>query len=435
VISSSVSSPVIRKAPRFGFSQLAKKLIVGQLKHLHTGSLTIKEYQIQDQSDSPKLVNEFHFGQILDHDHKHYAEIHIHDLSSYTDIMLAGSIGAAEAYMTGDWTTPDLTRVIRVMVKNMDLLDDMEGGLATLSRPFLKWFHKLNQNTEKGSKRNIAAHYDLGNDLFELFLDPTMMYSSGIFPNPQATMEEASLHKLHTICEKLQLTPQDHVIEIGTGWGSFAIYAAKHYGCQVTTTTISEQQFKYAQKRISEEGLENKITLLMSDYRDLEGHYDKLVSIEMIEAVGHKYFPTFFEKCSQLLKTDGLMLMQAITIDEGRYEQALKNVDFIQRYIFPGSCIPSVTALTKAASQVSDLRLMHMEDFADHYGETLKRWHQDFNEQLVKVRDLGYSEEFIRMWQFYLSYCEGGFREKTIGVSHLMYSHPQSSFEWLPLNA
>jgi len=305
------------------------------------------------------------------------------------------------------------------------VVDGMEGGLAKLSAPVVKWFHSLNENTEKGSRRNIAAHYDLGNDLFELFLDPTMMYSSGIFPTKEASMEDASLNKLEIICQKLQLSPEDHLLEIGTGWGSMAIYAAKHYGCKVTTTTISEEQYQWANNRIQEEGLTEQITLLKSDYRNLEGQYDKLVSVEMIEAVGWKYYNTFFEKCSSLLKPDGLMLIQAITILDQRYESARKNVDFIQRYIFPGSCIPSIHALNSASMESSDMRMVKLEDYGQHYARTLKAWQTTFMAKLDQVRQQGYSEEFIRMWQFYLSYCEGGFAERQLGLAHMFFAKPE----------
>ena len=392
-------------------NSVARKLVLAQLKTLHTGHLIVK-----DDSET------FSFG---DQNCKLKAELHVKDASVFRDILTGGSIGAAEAFMTGDWTTPDLTKLIRLMVKNIDVVDGMEGGLAKLSAPVMKWFHSLNENTEKGSRRNIAAHYDLGNDLFELFLDPTMMYSSGIFPSKEASMEDASLNKLDIICQKLHLTPDDHLLEIGTGWGSMAIFAAKHYGCKVTTTTISEEQYQWAHNRIQEEGLSDQITLLKSDYRNLEGQYDKLVSVEMIEAVGWKYYNTFFEKCSSLLKPDGLMLIQAITILDQRYESARKNVDFIQRYIFPGSCIPSIHALNSASMESSDMRMVKLDDYGQHYARTLNAWQTTFMANLDQVRQQGYSEEFIRMWQFYLSYCEGGFAERQLGLAHMVFAKPE----------
>ena len=416
----SVASLPEKKNRMSMLSQMAKSIVLKQLKKLHTGCIVIR--------DNGEVMR---FGEPLDKGDDLYGELTIEDAHTYSDIMTGGSIGAAEAYMTGDWTTPDLTRLMRVMVRNMDILNGLEGGLAKISKPFLKGFHWLNQNTEKGSRRNIAAHYDLGNDFFKLFLDPTMMYSSGIFPSEEATMEQASLNKLRTICEKLNLTADDHVVEIGTGWGSFAVYAAKHYGCKVTTTTISEQQLLYAQQQVREEGLEDKITLLKEDYRKLDGQFDKLVSIEMIEAVGWKFFDTFFAKCASLLKPEGVMLVQAITIEDQRYEQAKNDVDFIQRYIFPGSCIPSIAAMTDSTKRSSDLRLVQLQDYAQHYSRTLKAWQVAFNAQEKAITEQGYSEDFQRMWRFYLSYCEAGFAERAIGVSHLVFGKPQYRDETL----
>ncbi|MGR6872348.1 class I SAM-dependent methyltransferase [Pseudomonas sp. HK3] len=409
----SVASTSVKKVRPAMLTQIAKNLVLKQLEKLHTGCIVIK-----DNDDITR------FGEALEPGHDLYAELIIVDAHAYSDIMTGGSIGAAEAYMTGDWTTSDLTRLMRVMVRNMDILNGLEGGLAKVSKPFLKMFHFLNQNTEKGSRRNIAAHYDLGNDFFKLFLDPTMMYSSGIFPSDDSTMEQASLNKLKTICDKLNLTAQDHVVEIGTGWGSFAVYAAKNYGCKVTTTTISEQQYLYAEQQVKAEGLEDKITLLKEDYRNLEGQFDKLVSIEMIEAVGWKFFDTFFDKCASLLKPNGVMLVQAITIEDQRYEQAKNDVDFIQRYIFPGSCIPSIAAMLDSTKRSSDLRLVQLQDYAQHYSRTLKAWHVAFNQAEKTITEQGYSEDFKRMWRFYLSYCEAGFAERAIGVSHLVFAKP-----------
>lgn len=412
-MSSSITAIETNKSSSFGLANIAKKLVWRQLSQLHTGCILIVEEGVQHL-----------FGEALLPGDELYSEMHINDFNTYSDILTGGSIGASEGYITGDWTSPDLTKLIRVMARNMDVLDQLEGGLAAFSKPMLKWFHRHNQNTEKGSRRNIASHYDIGNDFFKLFLDPTMMYSSGIFPSEKATMEEASEHKLKRICDKLQLTSDDNVVEIGTGWGGFAVYAAKHYGCKVTTTTISEQQYQFAKNRVQEEGLQDKITLLMEDYRNVTGTYDKLVSIEMIEAVGWKYYDTFFEKCSALLKPSGSMLIQAITIEDQRYEKAKVDVDFIQKYIFPGSCIPSIHALTSASMNSTDMRLIHMDDFAEHYAMTLRAWNIALSKRKDEAYAQGYSEDFIRMWFFYLCYCEGGFKERSIGVSHLVFAKP-----------
>jgi cyclopropane-fatty-acyl-phospholipid synthase len=304
------------------------------------------------------------------------------------------------------------------------VMDNLEGGYQWLTRPILRVLHWLNSNTTEGSRKNIAAHYDLGNSLFELFLDPTMMYSSAIFNAQTPTLQAASELKLKTICDKLDLQATDHVLEIGTGWGGFAMYAAKHYGCKVTTTTISQQQYLLAKQRVEAAGLSDRITLLLDDYRHLEGQYDKLVSIEMIEAVGYQFYDTYFAKVGSLLKPEGLALIQAITIADQRYESAKKSVDFIQRYIFPGSCIPSTTAMLNSITKVSDMRLYDLEDIGPHYATTLRMWRENFFSHIDQVRRLGYSEEFIKMWEFYLCYCEGGFAERALGDVHLLLTKP-----------
>jgi cyclopropane-fatty-acyl-phospholipid synthase len=266
--------------------------------------------------------------------------------------------------------------------------------------------------------------------MFKLFLDPTMMYSCAYYADDKTTLNDAATAKLKRICDKLQLSESDHVVEIGTGWGGFAIYAASHYGCKVTTTTISKQQFDVAQQRVQAAGLEDRVTLLMEDYRDLQGSYDKLVSIEMIEAVGPQYLDTYFAKCSSLLKPDGIMLIQAITIQDQFYDQAIKSVDFIQRYIFPGGFIPSVTAISNAVKKSTDTRLFQMEDIGPHYATTLRDWRQRFFDNIDQVKALGYSDQFIAMWEFYLCYCEGGFLERTLGTSHMVFTKPQNKIDW-----
>ena len=402
--------------------KLCRSGLFATLSQLHTGCIKIKE------------GNDVHvFGNsLIDHEdaenHNFQTEIVIHDYESYRSIALYGSVGAGEAYMTGDWTCSDLTKLIRILARNKDVVDSIDSGWARFGKLALKSFHALNTNTEKGSKRNIAAHYDLGNDMFELFLDPTMMYSSAIFPSKESTLEEASVYKLDRICQKLDLKPTDHLVEIGTGWGSMAIHAAKHYGCQVTTTTISEEQYSWAQQKVKQEGLEDKITLLKQDYRTLldegRGQYDKLVSIEMIEAVGYQFLNTYAETCSELLKPEGLALIQAITIDDQRYEMAKKEVDFIKRYIFPGSFIPCVTAITAATTKSTDMKLVHLEDITSHYATTLNRWKKNFLENQDQILALGYDQTFIRLWDFYFSYCEGGFAERVIGDVQLIFAKP-----------
>jgi len=354
------------------------------------------------------------------------ATIRITDQRFYSDLALGGSMGAGEAYMAGSWTTDDLTALVQIMIRNRDVMEGMDGGLARLASPARRLLHYFNRNTKAGSQRNIAAHYDLGNDFFELILDPTLMYSCAIFTRPDSTLEEAAIAKVDRICRKLDLRADDHLLEIGTGWGGFAIHAAKNYGCRITTTTISRAQHDYAIKKIAEQGLADRITVLFKDYRDLSGQFDKAVSIEMIEAVGHHFVDSYFHKCGELLKPDGVMLLQAITIADQYYESAVRNVDFIKKYIFPGSFIPSVTSLCNSITRASDMRLFHLEDLTPNYAETLKNWRLRMFQNIERVRALGYPEEFIRMWDFYLSYCEGGFRERYIGDVQMLLTKPAS---------
>ena len=352
------------------------------------------------------------------------ATVRVHDPRFWTDIAFGGTIGAGEAYMQGYWSVNDLTALVRILLANRAVVDGMETGLARFSVPLRKALHWAARNTRAGSRRNIAAHYDLGNDFFRLFLDPTLMYSSAVFEGPDMTLEEASIAKLDRICRKLELKPDDHVLEIGTGWGGFALHAAQRYGCRVTTTTLSRQQYELARERIAAAGLADRVTLLLQDYRDLSGQYDKLVSIEMIEAVGYQYHDTYFRKCSELLRPNGRMLLQSITIADQRYEAAKNSVDFIQRYIFPGGCLPSVAVVTDALARVTDLRLFHLEDIGPHYAMTLARWRANFFRNIEQVRALGYPESFIRMWEFYLCYCEGGFAERAIGTVQMLLVKP-----------
>ncbi len=360
--------------------------------------------------------------------------IEVDDPGFYRAVAAKGSVGAGEAWMDGFWRCSDLVALVRLLVRNRDLLDGMETGLARLGGIAMRAWHALRRNTRDGSRRNIAAHYDLGNDFFRLFLSPDLMYSSGIWagdgqtdprrPEEADTLEDASTRKLDRICRKLDLRPGDRVVEIGTGWGGFAVHAAAHYGCHVTTTTISKEQHALAAERVAAAGLQDRVTLLLEDYRDLRGQYDKLVSIEMIEAIGAQYLDTYFAKLGSLLKPDGLALIQAITIEDHRYEQALRSVDFIKRYIFPGSFIPSIAAMVAAKGRSSDLALIQLEDFGLSYARTLQAWRQRFLAALAEVRAQGYDERFIRMWDFYLAYCEGGFRERSIGVAQLLMAKP-----------
>ncbi|MEJ2534714.1 MAG: cyclopropane-fatty-acyl-phospholipid synthase [Gammaproteobacteria bacterium] len=391
---------------------LASRLVLSQLSRLQAGRLVLVDGG-----------RETSFGE----GEWPAARITVKHPAFYSDIAFGGSIGAGESYMAGAWECDDLVGLVRLLLHNRAVLDGMEGGAALVTRPLQKLFHWVNRNTRQGARRNISAHYDLGNDFFALWLDPTMMYSSAIFEREDMTLHEAQLHRLDTICRKLDLRPGDHLLEIGTGWGGLAIHAARHFGCRVTTTTISREQHRLAQERVAAAGLEDRVTLLLEDYRDLDGSYDKLVSIEMIEAIGWRQYPTYFGKCAQLLKPGGRLLIQAITIAERRYEEAKRSVDFIQRYIFPGSNLPSVKAMATAIADRTDLVITGLEDIGLHYATTLEHWRKRFFERLEEVRALGYSEEFIRMWEYYLCYCEGGFRDRAIGDVHLVAERPRVS--------
>lgn len=408
---SSLTASRARLADGIG-AGLLRRTVLRQLGQLHRGRLLLVE------GDSRLSFGDPHAAL--------HGEIHIHDAATWGLVASNGSIGAGEAYIHGYWSSPDLTAVVRVFVANLAVLDALEGGLAALGRPLLRGLHWLNRNSRAGSQKNIAAHYDLGNELFEAFLDPTMMYSAAMFRSAEDSLEQAQLNKLERICQKLDLKPSDHLLEIGTGWGSMALYAASHYGCRVTTTTLSREQHAYTARRIAEMGLEDRVTLLLEDYRDLSGEYDKLVSIEMIEAVGHRYLPEYFRQCAKLLKPDGLMLLQAITIRDQRYQQACNNVDFIQRYIFPGGALPSIEAMLVSLSADTDMNLLHLEDFGGHYARTLRHWHDNLRQVRGHLEQLGYDEHFYRLWEFYLCYCEGGFLERAIGTVQMLLARPDA---------
>ncbi len=350
--------------------------------------------------------------------------ITVHSHRLFNSLALGGSVGAAEAYMRGDWSCDDLPGLVRILVRNASVMFNMEGGFARLTQAGLRLYHWLRRNTKRGSQLNIYAHYDLGNEFYSLFLDETMTYSCGVFATAKSTLAEASVEKYDRICRKLDLGPYDHVVEVGCGWGGFAIHAATRYGCRVTGTTISQQQYDWASRTVKKLGLSDRVQIVKQDYRDLQGTYDKLVSIEMIEAVGHQYLGQFMQHCSRLLKPNGLMALQAITIADQYYAQHIRTVDFIKRYIFPGSCLVSVTVLCETATRKTDLRAVQLEDISPHYPETLRRWRDAFFERLDDVRALGYDEAFIRMWEFYLSYCEGAFAEHYIGDIQIVFAKP-----------
>lgn len=394
--------------------KLCRTIMLKVFASLPEGQMTIKERGV--------LVNTFgHKNSDL------HAEIDIQCLSVYQSLLFGGSVASGETFSDGLWTTPNLTNVIRIFARNLPVLDNWEAKMEWLAFPIRKISHLANKNSTTGSKKNIAAHYDLGNKLYTRFLDDSMMYSSAIYSSQNSTLAQAQTTKLTAICDKLQLTPQDHLIEIGTGWGGLAVFAAKHYGCNVTTTTISEEQHQYTEELVNKEGLQDKITLLKEDYRALEGKYDKLVSIEMIEAVGKEYLPTFFKKCSSLLKDDGLMVLQAITISDHRLESYSKSVDFIQKHIFPGGFLPSQLLINQHLKKHTDLMIRDLHDIGLDYARTLKDWHHRLLENKEPLATDGYDDRFMNMWRYYFSYCEGGFLERTISTVQLVISKPAFS--------
>jgi cyclopropane-fatty-acyl-phospholipid synthase len=390
-----------------------RRLLLARMAGMRHGQLVI---------DDP--LGRVTLGQSTDAHPDLVIHVRVDDIAFYRAVAANGSVGAGEAFMDGLWHCDDLVGLVRLLVRNRDRLDSMESGLARLGGLAMKGWHALRRNTREGSRRNIAAHYDLGNDFFGLFLSADLMYSSALWDGDEDTLEAASTRKLDRVCQWLDLKPGDKVIEIGTGWGGFAVHAARHYGCHVTTTTISREQHALAATRVEEAGVDDRVTLLLEDYRDLTGTYDKLVSIEMIEAIGASYLDAYFAKVGSLLRPGGRALVQAITIEDHRYAQALASVDFIKRHVFPGSFIPSIHAMLSAKTRVTDLALVRLQDFGLSYARTLQAWRERFLGSLGQVRGQGFDERFIRSWEFYLAYCEGGFRERSIGVSHLLMEKP-----------
>lgn len=364
--------------------------------------------------------SEHHFFPNNANDAKIKGKFIIHDISVYRDFVKGGSIGAAEAFIEGKWSSPNLTNVIRIFAKAQQETDSLEQSKSWLNRIKNSLSHWQNRNTQSGSKKNILAHYDLGNDLYTRFLDPSMMYSSAIYPSKTATLDDAQQYKLKKICEKLALSDNEHLLEIGTGWGGLAIYAAQNYGCKVTTTTISDAQHEYASELIAQLNLGDKITLLKKDYRELTGTFDKVVSIEMIEAVGYEYLPSFFKQCNDRLKDGGKLLIQSITIADQRFDYYKSNVDFIQRYIFPGGFLPSINILSQHLTQHSSLVIESLDDIGLDYAKTLADWRDNFLASWPELSTLGYDDTFKRLWLYYFAYCEGAFLERSTSTVHLL---------------
>lgn len=393
--------------------RLAKKGLLSRLANVREG-----EIRVQDGADR------YTFGQRTENS-PWSVTAQILDPAFYRDVVFNGTVGSGEAYMAQRWRCDDLTTLIRILLRNRNVISGIDSGLAKITGPLRRWFHLRRKNTKHGSKKNIAEHYDLGNTFFQTFLDETLMYSCAIFEEESTSLFDGSIAKNDRICRKLQLGPGDHLLEIGTGWGGFALHAATNYKCKITTTTISEKQFAFATQRVRDAGLQDQITVLKSDYRLLTGVYDKIVSIEMLEAVGWEYFDTYFNTCAKLLKPDGMMLLQTITIQDQLYDNYRRSVDFIQRYIFPGGCLPSVEAIATSIRSASDFRIFHLEDLTPHYAQTLRHWRDRFFAKLETVRQLGFDDRFIRMWEFYLCYCEAAFEERATGVCQALLTRPR----------
>ncbi|MBU9832765.1 class I SAM-dependent methyltransferase [Rahnella sp. FC061912-K] len=388
-------------------SKAARALILGVLKQLHGAGLTLREAG----------ENSLFFG---DPTAPLQGEIEVHNLRAYRRVLLGGSIAAGESYIDGDWTTPNLTTVLQLLAENLKLVDKLEARLSWVTAPVNSLIHFFRRNSPSQARKNISAHYDLGNDFYQGFLDEKMLYSSAWYQEPQMTLEQAQEAKMRRLCDQLHLHAGDHLLEIGTGWGAMAEFAAREYGCQVTTTTISREQYDYACERIEKAGLTGRVTVLFEDYRALRGQFDKLVSIEMIEAVGKRYLKTFFKRCNALLKPNGRMAIQAITIADQRYASYSRNVDFIQRYVFPGGFLPSITAMNDTMTRCTGLVVRDLFDIGFDYARTLHEWRERvqryWNAQLDGTQD----ERFRRLWLFYLCYCEAGFRARTISTVQLI---------------
>ena len=393
-------------------TRIFKQLLHSQFSNIRYGCIILNE------GDTRVVFG--HESQLLK------AEVNVFSSEFYVLAGSGGDLGVAEAYAAGYWDADDMVKLIQIVIKNQHIQKALEGGLAKLLSPINRLIHWTRKNTVTGSKDNIVAHYDLSNEFFQIWLDKSMTYSCAVFEPKNISLYEASVEKLDRICRKLDLKPSDQVIEIGTGWGSFALHAAKKYGCMVTTTTISNRQFDYVEKLIKNEGLKEKITLLKNDYRELKGQFDKLVSIEMIEAVGYNYIRQFFHTCSNLLKPDGLMAIQGITYHEQGFKNHLNSVDFIKKYIFPGSNLISVNHMLFIIKNFTDLSMVHFEDITKHYSETLKLWREKYLSELKLIKDMGYSDEFLRIWEYYFIYCEAGFRERFIGDVQIVMSKPQN---------
>lgn len=360
------------------------------------------------------------------------ATIYIRDAGFYRNLVLYGDIGFGEGFVNGLWDTDNITEVIKWVLLNIENAPSVSGGKAKIAAlNIFKWFnriyHNSRANTIAGSQKNISEHYDLNNDFFATFLDPTMTYSSGYFVSEETSLLDSQYAKYERLAKQLNLKPTDHVLEIGSGWGGNAIYMAGKYGCRVTSVTISVEQQKLAMEKVAAAGLLDRVEVVIQDYRDIEGSFDKIVSIEMLEAVGHHYYEEYFAKCNQVLKPDGILAFQVITSPDSRYTSLRKGVDWIQKHIFPGSLLPSVAKLNEAINKTSDLTMVDLKDMGLDYARTLNLWCEKFNKNITEVKALGFDDTFIRKWQYYLNYCEAAFAMRNINVMQMVYTRPNNT--------
>jgi cyclopropane-fatty-acyl-phospholipid synthase len=416
VIASNVlpSKPPVQQLQLGWIDRCARSFLFGLLGKIQGGTITVvgdgwQRFGSAGAPDSPRIT------------------IEVSDARFYRTVAAGGSIAAGEAYLRGYWNCDDLTGLIRLLLRNRAALESLEGLAGRWRQPLHRLWHRWRGNSRHGSRENIAAHYDLGNDFFALFLDETLSYSCGVFADPQVTLAEASIEKNDRVCRKLRLSADDHVLEIGSGWGGFALHAASRYGCRVTTATISRAQFEVVSQRVHAARLQRRVTVVLEDYRQLRGQYDKLVSIEMIEAVGYQYLPTFFRCCQRLLKPSGLMLLQAILMSDNNFDAYRGSVDFIQRYIFPGGFLPSLGSICQAMAQDTELGLVQLEDITAHYPRTLRAWRNRFTQRREELTSLDYPATFQRMWHFYFCYCEAAFLERHVTCAQLLLAGPRGN--------
>jgi cyclopropane-fatty-acyl-phospholipid synthase len=409
---SSIAPRKLRGSRSRPLQRVAKRALLAALARLRHGVLRIEDDEGVREFGAPCA------------DFPEPIRLDVDDPAFWPAVVLGGSVGGGHSYVRGDWRASDLVGLLRMLLQNESVLHGFDAGLGRLGESLRRVAHRFRRNDLSGSRRNIRAHYDLGNDFFALFLDPTLTYSAAIFEREPSTLEEAQVAKYERICRKLALGPGDRLLEIGSGWGGFALHAARTRGCRVTTTTLSPAQREVAVERVAAAGLADRVTVLLEDYRELRGRFDKLVSIEMIEAVGHEYFDAFFQACAARLESHGLMALQAILISEGLYESARRGVDFIKAYIFPGGCLPSLGEIGKSLARACELRVVHLEDLTAHYARTLRTWRGRFLENRTAISRLGYSAEFQRMWEFYLCYCEAGFAEGRTASAQLVLAMP-----------